>query len=99
MRSLVREPFKSRSSSTVYYDGLREHRHGPDPQASLAVEGSIDDEFFFGFGVLRYSNDLVFLAFVMPIATRLDHRVSFSATHYTGTEDGITESAEGTLLT
>jgi hypothetical protein len=34
---------------TIDHDGLEKHRKRPDPQVLLSVEGSIDDEFFFGF--------------------------------------------------
>jgi hypothetical protein len=88
----VRKFLKPLERVTVDHDRLEKHDKGSDPEASLAVEGSIDDEFFLGFAVHCQSKDLVLLAFAMPIATGSDHRVSFSAAYYTGTEHGLTES-------
>lgn len=82
---------KSWEGVTIDHNRLEKHDKGSDPEASLAVDGSKDDEFFLGFGMRCHSKDLVLLTFGMPMATGSDHRVSFSAMYYTGTEDGIAE--------
>ena len=50
------------------FDGGREHGEGADPPAAFAVEGLIDDERFFGFGVTGDGEDEVVVALVVAIA-------------------------------
>jgi hypothetical protein len=62
---------------TERHDGLEKQRKRSDPQVSPSVEGSIDDEFFYDLRECGHPNDLVARTLIMPIATRLEHRVSF----------------------
>jgi hypothetical protein len=68
---------ESRTRVTLNDHSLQEHRRGSDPQAIVAVECAIDDIFLFRFRVPSHPYHLIVLAFIVSIATRLHHRVSF----------------------
>jgi hypothetical protein len=92
---------KPRARLPIDDDRFEKHGCRSDPQSEVAIECAIDDELLFGLRMPRGPEHLIFLALIVPIATRLYHRVFFppELLSIEGANDEITESgfgAEGT---
>ena len=59
---------KSWLPATVAFDLFREHRNRPDPQATLAVERSINNVFLLALGISRDPEHFVLIAFEVAVA-------------------------------
>src|ERR1700761_2166849 len=67
-----RHEFKSWHRPAFEFHGFCEHQFRSDPEAVVAVERPIDDQFFERLTVPCHPDDFVFFALVMPVATNLE---------------------------
>jgi hypothetical protein len=72
-----RKELESQTRLTVNGHRLQEHGCRSNPEAAFAVERTIDDKLLFRFGMSCDPQHFIFGALIVPIATRLHHRVSF----------------------